>query len=169
MLARLLSRPAAALILTIVTGAVCNAQTGRDIVLAWTDTVNPATTVYDVKRGKDTSATASTSPCSSVTPSTVVNTTAAAVKTYRDVNPGPGVWCYTVVAWDGVNTNLKSADSNKAFAVMKYAAPTLDPLTVAFVIDGMKATVTYAMSAPPATGLIPAPKGAGLDVRAEVK
>lgn len=137
------------LLFTILFAICAFGQTGRDVVLTWKDTANPPGTRYDVKRTKDTTPTAITSPCSAVTPSSEIATTAANVVTYRDVNPGPGVWCYTVVAWDGVVGSLKSADSNKASAIVRYQAPELDPVTLAIKIDGITATITYAMKNEP--------------------
>lgn len=119
--------------------ATAQAQTGQDIVLnyVWSRSDNPVAT-FNIKRAPTTYPVAA---CATATYTTIAT---ISLKTYKDINPGVGSWCYKVTTT--INT-IESIDSNLVNVVMRPDPPVLGPATFAFVIDGIQATVTYTAKA----------------------
>lgn len=92
------------------------AQT-HTVTLAWVDSINPATTTYNVYRGSG-ACTSTTPPATKIT---LITLAPLATKTYQD-SVTPGVYCYAVTA---VSANEpESPQSAAATATVPLAAPT---------------------------------------------
>ena len=90
-----------------------HAQASHSVALTWTDTTNPAATVYNVYR-----ATALT--CSATSTFTKVGSNVAA-KTYTDSFSNSGSYCYQVTSVSG---GIESNPSNQVLVLIKPDPPT---------------------------------------------
>ena len=86
-------------------------QTTHSVTLTWTDTLNPPSTTYNVKRA--------TGLCTG-TPTFSTIASAVAVKTYVDETVTPGNYCYVVTA---TYQGMESAPSNSALAPVPSFSP----------------------------------------------
>jgi hypothetical protein len=97
--------------LLLLTAALFAQATTHSVTLTWTDTLNPAGTVYTVYR--------STGLCSG-SPVFSKIASAVAAKTYQDSTVIPGNYCYQVSA---TANSVESAPSNTALAPVPSFAP----------------------------------------------
>ena len=96
-------------LITFLTALAVNA---KDVVLTWTDTLNPPTTTYSVYRAQGL---CSGSPVFSKVANGVTT------KNYTDAAVPVGNYCYQVTA---TFSGLESGPSNQAAATVPPAAPT---------------------------------------------
>jgi hypothetical protein len=93
------------------------------VKLTWTDTVNPAGTSYNVRRGN--SATACTSASVATDTCTLLNSAPLTVLTFTDTPAIGGVYTYNVRAVSSIG--LESPNSNVATATLTLpGSPTLN-------------------------------------------
>ncbi len=119
--------------------AALAAQTTHSVTLAWTDTLNPAGTAYNVYRAPGL--------CTG-TPAFVKIATAAA-KSYVDATATPANFCYEVTAVYG---GLESAPSNTVLASVPSFAPTGTAVAVKQVGSAWNGVVTWTDTLNPPTG-----------------
>lgn len=93
------------------------------VKLTWTDTINPAGTGYNVRRGN--SATACTSAATATDTCTLLNSTPLSVLAFTDTPALGGVYTYIVKAVNSIG--LESVGSNLVIAsLIPPAPPTLN-------------------------------------------